>query len=187
MKIFISLLLLCFVLQTNAQQKDSTKLKMRNNTITANVGGEGFQIGPTVAFEKSFIHKKWLHVGIGIGGGKTWGIVLEKLCFPTYLNTKFGKKRHYLEINIGVNHLVDPNPYPNTKSERAEFKKNPPFHVDSFRPPYTPSYFATINYVFRAYNGFVFKVGGTGSRTNLLLTYPTSYFLLPRISIGYAF
>ena len=187
MKLITLLIYVCFALNVSAQQKDSVTIKKRNNTLSLNVGGEGFYFGTTLAFEKSLLNTKYLHLGLGVAAGKTYGLYYDRICLPTYLNFKMGKKRHFVELNIGVNHLIDLNPYPNTKAERDEFKKNPRFNTYSVRLPYIPSYFATINYVFKAYNGFLLKIGCTGSKTKLDFGYPSGYFILPRLSLGYAF
>jgi hypothetical protein len=191
MKLITLLIYMCFTLNVHAQLKDSVAIKKRNNTLTLNVGGEGFYFGTTLAFEKSLLNTKYLHLGLGVAAGKTYGIFYNRICFPTYVNAKIGKKRHFVELNIGVNHLVDFNPNPKTKAERDSYLATRSasliFSIDSFRPPYIPSYFISVNYVFKGNNGFVFKIGCTGSKTDLEFIYPPIYFIAPRLSIGYAF
>ena len=185
------IVIICFTLNVHAQQKDSVAIKKRNNILSLNVGGEGFYLGTTLAFEKSLLNTKYLHLGLGVAAGKTYTLYHDRICFPTYLNFKIGKRRHFFELNVGVTHLVDFKPNPKTKAERDNYLETRSsvnyFNIDSFRPPYVPSYFVSVNYVFKANNGFVFKIGCTGSYTDLNYVYPPVYYLVPRLSIGYAF
>lgn len=187
MKNYLLLFILLSAIVVKAQVKDST-IKKRNNTLTLNVGGEAFYFGPVIAFEKSILNTTYVHAGLGGGVGCTYGLRYTRGCLPTYLNVRFGKARHFLELNTGVNHLIDFNPNPATKSDRKEYSQHPEqFFWGDYRAPYIPSYFVTLNYVFKGYNGFVYKIGCTGNRTKLDFFYPAYYALFPRLSIGYAF
>lgn len=186
MRTLALLCILFFALDFHGQIKD-TLIKKRYNAVMLNISGENIFGGGSITFEKSLLNKKYVRMGFGAGVGHTWGLYHEVYCFPTYLNFKLGKRKHFLEFNGGINHLVDFNPYPKTKAQRDEFRKNPPYNTDSLRPAYVPCYFINLNYMYMGARGLVFKIGCAASNADIELPYSPYYFILPRLSIGYAF
>lgn len=170
----------------NANKKDSIVFK-KSNRLTINAGGENLILGGSLQYERLLINKKYFYVSAGLGLGHSYGLFHEKILAPTFINVGVGKQKHFIELSLGVNHLIDFSPYPKTKKERADFRNNPPFETYLYTPPYIPNFYSGISYIFIFKKGLQIKTGVFFNYANLELTKTPVYFLFPKLAIGYAF
>jgi hypothetical protein len=171
---------------SKANKKDSIVFK-KSNRLTINAGGENLILGGSLQYERLLINKKYFYVSAGLGLGHSYGLFHEKILAPTFINVGVGKQKHFIELSLGVNHLIDFSPYPKTKKERADFRNNPPFESFRYTPPYIPSFYSGINYMYISKKGLQIKIGVCLNYAKLQLTYPANYILFPKLTIGYEF
>lgn len=171
---------------SNANKKDSILFK-KSNRLSLNAGGENLILDGSLQYERLLINKKYFYVSAGLGLGHSYGLFHEKILVPTFINLGVGKQKHFIELSIGVNHLIDFSPYPKTKTEREEFKNNPPFETYLYTPPYIPNFYSGISYIFIFKKGLQIKIGACFNYAKLELSYPSYFYLFPKAAIGYAF
>jgi hypothetical protein len=171
---------------SKANKKDSIVFK-KSNRLTINAGGENLILGGSLQYERLLINKKYFYVSAGLGLGHSYGLFHEKILAPTFINVGVGKQKHFIELSLGVNHLIDFSPYPKTKKERADFRNNPPFETYLYTPPYLPIYYSNLSYLFILKNKFMLKVSYTIYYEDIEFNKKSSIQQFPKLAIGYAF
>ncbi len=111
-KILISLIICLNIIQLNAQT-DSLLVKKNVIKLNATVFPDYFH-SYSVAYERNIFAKKWLKLNVEADAGVVYSLCnkvwYHKVCklpsFSTSVNTLFGRKSHYFEINTGVRYFI---------------------------------------------------------------------------------
>lgn len=182
MKNLIFLWLFLCTLFCSAQQREKDSIDMDTvyipkHTVYLELGGNAALY--SINYERFIFQGKTIQFSLRFGIGY-WG---ETILSPLMINTLVGKKKHKLEIDIGINGLWDLN-FNKREKQKEWIKQGIPLG-SPFVPFFRARPTANLGYRYQSGCGLYYKIGFTFLYK--MINYQWPYTPWVNIGVGYLF